>query len=438
MSNPSYEAVSASFRILSSLLQDFQPTDLPKITNGSDTVIQMTAVFRASHTIFEGLLKAHRDLSVPMTKNEKRPRITKFKMPSAEDSLRSFEAKFASHQTAKLKKKVTSSTHSNLLPLPIELRYKIWGNVIRPPIGRMNLQHDMGRSDLALARVNREICAEVMYILHHDVELSLRFWDLDQWQSTLDQARSLYKPEDLAITDSEEIYRDQWLLIRDAMFKNLAAVEGAKNHAVGMDPELYVKFCTLTIHFDIPRDIFHGCSYKDSGRRDRLVEYDIRSDWSCFKSSLEKLANACHKDYAPQSPPQTITLEWSMIIEEDSCRWWALRSDLQQHNTKISENFRDLICTWRDCLGGFSAIAKMLEHASPALQVVLKPDPVIDGFRFQFEMDDDDDVITGSVVDVAPSGQPRPGIERVLFKFVRTKLVEFKCEWPEAEVVIID
>lgn len=46
-----------------------------------------------------------------------------------------------------------------------------------------------------------------------------------------------------------------------------------------------------------------------------------------------------------------------------------------------------------------------------------------------------DDIVKGSVVDIAPAGRFRSGVESASFKFVRTRLVEFRCKWPKAVVV---
>lgn len=131
MSKSSYEAVNASSRILSSLLQDFQPADIPKTTNESDTLTQMKAVFQASHTIFESLLTSHRERSKPVeTKRKKKSQMTNFKMPSAEESRKSFQARFTSHQTQASLNGCKGSPHSSPLSLPIELRYKIWAMLL--------------------------------------------------------------------------------------------------------------------------------------------------------------------------------------------------------------------------------------------------------------------------------------------------------------------
>lgn len=432
MSKPSFEALNASFRILSSLLQDFQPLDLPQISDGPDTVAQMKMDFQTSHKIFDILLTAHRDLCKPATKETKMTqKSTAVKMPTPEESRKSFEATFVSHQTAGLSTSFNSSAHLSLLSLPIELRYKIWGYTITPSLGHIDLQQPEGRPNLALAQVNREIHAEVLYILHHDIKLCLSFWDLDLWQRTMDEAWELFEPEQLSIEDDQAVYARQWRSVRYEMLGNLVA-KLARNYAIGKDPQLLARFCNITLRIEVRGDSLRSPVRLASGRRDERAKFGFCQFYSShailwFETfALVMLAHP---------PPQTIILKWTFIGGSHALDLWSLRSGSYAGVAQKEITFRNLICTWRDYFGGSRAIAQALGDGRPNLRTFTEPIVDIDGFHFIIE-EVDQDTVQGSVVDNAPAGRHRSGVESVSFKFVRTRLVEFECKWPT--VVAVD
>lgn len=80
------------------------------------------------------------------------------------------------------------------------------------------------------------------------------------------------------------------------------------------------------------------------------------------------------------------------------------------------------------------ATGKTLEATKQNFRVVSKPIVIVDDFVVRFE-EINDDIVKGSVVDIAPAGRFRSGVESASFKFVRTRLVEFRCKWPKAVVV---
>lgn len=436
MSKPSYEALNASFRILSSLLQDFQPSDLSRISDGSDTLTQMKMAFQSSHKNFDGLLTAHRDLSKPAATDTKtNHQSTAFKMPTLEESCESFKATFSSQQTQSPVINFHGSTHSSLLSLPIELRYKIWGYAITPSFGHIDLQQPEGRPNLALAQVNHEIHAEVQYILHHDIKLCLSFLKFDTWQTTMAEAKQLFQPEQLSIEDNQYTYAIQWAVVRDEMLSDLTA-KLARNYAIGKDPQLLARFCNITLRIDIGYNHFRLPVRAASGRKDERAEFGFRtSEYSQLDSWFTTLANVMFNDYAAQSSPQTIALKWNLIEESEEVYWWPTRSaSAYVSHSHTEEGWRRMICTWRDYFGGSRAVAQALADARPNLRVLSEPIVVIDDFHFIIE-ELDKDTVQGSVVDIAPAGRCRSGVDSVSFKFVRTRLVEFECKWPTAVAV---
>lgn len=232
----------------------------------------------------------------------------------------------------------------------------------------------------------------------------------------MSNAKQLYQPDDLGIDDDKEKYREQWQLIRDEMMRTLA-VEYAQHHAIGKDLQLLARFCNLTIDFDVSNICFRAQVYVGGGRRDEHATYDVHSDWAFLDAWIKGFASVLLQGYTALFSPQTIALEWNHKLGTESCVWWTLRqfSSFSDSAAMVEDGFKRLICTWRDCFGATTAIARTLQDARPNLRIILKPIAVIVDFSFDIK-EMDGEVVKGSVVDIASPDRYRAGIESVSFQ----------------------